>query len=288
MEERKQQLKSYVELRLPLQGMDSDALSGVLFRHGCLGIQEISEKEWIVYFPGNWSPEHLQQLFAALHQFHPQFNKEQVHIETIPHRDWNAEWRKFFKPIEATEGVWVRPPWEELPANARGLEIIIDPQMAFGTGHHETTRLMMQAMQKSTVKNASVLDLGTGSGILAILAEKMGASGVVGVDIDPEAIDNAQHNRALNRADKIEFLVGDISAVEDRLFSLVLANIHFDVLLNLALPIYHILQDEGRLILSGILQTDVNRLSYIYKHAGLVVEERFTLNEWAALVLEKM
>ncbi len=277
----------YPAIRLSLQGVDSDVLSGILFQAGCTGIEELSDEEWRVYFPGNWQPQDLQQFLAAVKALHPTFDEQQVVLERIPRQDWNREWRKYFKPIEAGEGIWVRPPWEALPPQAAGLEIIIDPQMGFGTGHHETTRLMMKAMQKTVMKNASVLDLGTGSGILAILAEKMGAHPVMGVDIDPDAIDNARHNQMLNHTEHIEFLVGDISVVGERTFSLVLANIRFDVLLDLALPVSHALTDNGRLILSGILSDDVNRLSYIYKHAGFVLQERLIMHEWAALILEK-
>lgn len=279
--------KSYYELHLPAAGFDADALAGMLHQSGCLGIQEVDDDNWIAYLPGNWSPEHFRNLFRSLKQINPEFNPESTQLEKLPYRDWNAEWRKYFEPFEAVQGCWIRPPWERLPEGAAGMEIIIDPQMAFGTGHHETTRLMMQAMKSMPFKDASVLDLGTGSGILTIFARKSGARQVIAIDNDPEAIANARHNAALNNSGEIDFRVGDISLTEGKNFPLILANIHFEVLANLPLHFYRALENGGKLLISGILQSDVARISYLYKQAAFLVLEQFDLNEWSALLWEK-
>lgn len=281
------QVRSYYELRLPLAGFDADALSGMLHQLGCLGIRELDESQWIVYLPGNWVPEHFQNLFRWLGQMNDQFDREAVQLEKLPYRDWNAEWRKHFEPFEVADGYWIRPPWETLPQNAAGKEIIIDPRMAFGTGHHETTRLMMQAMSKIPLEDARVLDLGTGSGILAIFARKLGARQAIGIDHDQEAIDNARHNARLNKVSNLDFQVGDISLVEGETFPIILANIHFEVLAGLALHFYRALESGGKLLLSGLLQTDVPRISYIYKQAAFLLLDRFNLGEWSALMWEK-
>ena len=164
---------------------------------------------------------------------------------------------------------------------------MIDPQMAFGTGHHETTRLMIQVMQQIPLAGERVLDLGTGSGILAILARKQGAASVLGIDNDPDAIDNARHNALLNQVDQIDFQVGDIGLISGDTFPVILANIHFEVLKDLALQFYHALPAGGRLVVSGLLKPDVNRLSYVYKHAGLLMLDRLDLKEWSAIIWEK-
>ncbi|RMH96325.1 MAG: 50S ribosomal protein L11 methyltransferase [Calditrichaeota bacterium] len=277
--------KEYIELHLPIGGFDTDALSGILYMAGCMGIQELEDAgEWLVYLPGDWTPEHMGQLLSRLQQVNPDFDPESARFEKLPYRDWNAEWKQYFVPIEAAPGIWVRPPWHPLPEEAGGTEVIIDPQMAFGTGHHETTRLMIQAMQTLPMQGATVLDLGTGSGILAILARKLGAGRVLAVDIDPEAIANARHNAALNQVEDIDFVVGDISVAEGRRFSIILANIEFGVLAGLALHFYQLLEPGGNLLLSGLLKEDVSRLSYIYKQAGLYVADKWVMNEWVAVV----
>ena len=279
--------KSYYELHLPLAGFDADALSGLLHQSGCLGILETDADIWVAYLPGNWTPEHFQNLFRSLREINIKFNPENAQLEKLPYRDWNAEWRTYFAPFQVVEGCWIRPPWEALPRDAVGEEIIIDPQMAFGTGHHETTRLMMRAMHSISFKNARVLDLGTGSGILAIYAEKLGAARVTAIDIDAEAIANARHNAGLNKAANLNFHAGDISVIDGQTFPLILANIHFEVLAALPLHFYRALEDGGRLLISGLLQSDVPRISYLYKQAAFLMLERFDLDEWTALLWEK-
>lgn len=279
--------KEYYELQLPLEGFDADVLSGWLHQNGCLGIYEASPEAWIVYLPGDWPPSRLENLLQGLTLLNPAAQKSSLRLDKQPYQDWNSEWRKFFEPFPAADGVWIRPPWREAAGAEGAIELVIDPQMAFGTGHHETTRLMILAMQQLRVAGQRVLDLGTGSGILAILAYKLGASAVLGIDNDPDAIDNARHNARLNRAEAVDFRVGDIGLIGRETFPMILANIHFEVLNDLALQFYHALPEGGQLAVSGLLKPDVNRLSYVYKHAGLLMLDRLDLKEWSAIIWEK-
>ncbi len=279
--------KTYFELHMPLAGFDPDVLSGMLHQSGCLGIFEKSPDEWIVYLPEEWSPEHFQQLFTELRGLNMNFLPNAVQLEKLPYENWNAEWRQYFKPAAIGKGIWVRPPWEHLPDGVQAEEIIIDPQMAFGTGHHETTRLMVQAMQSLPLKGERLLDLGTGSGILAIVARKIGAQHVVGIDIDADAIANAEHNLQLNRETNVEFLVGNISCVTGRTFPVILANIQFHILAPIADALYHALKNGGRLIVSGILKEDTGKFACIYQRIGFKLIGQSTLNEWAAMVFTK-
>ena len=280
--------KTYYELHLPIDGFDIDRLSGLLHQSGCLGIRELDAEEWIVYLPGEWNPEQLQNLMVSLHQNNPGFDPRKAQFEKLPYSDWNSEWRKYFTPVEIVKNLWVRPPWENLPAAVTAEEIIIDPQMAFGTGHHETTRLMMQAMQKLNFTEKQVLDLGTGSGILALFARKLGASHITGIDIDPEAIANATHNLALNKIDHVDYFTGDISLVEGKAFPIILANIQFNVLSKIGGQLFNLLNAGGKLITSGLLTVeDTPRLTEIYQQAGLQLLDQITLNEWAAITWQK-
>ena len=277
-----QKLKEYQELIITLNGQDKDLLSGLFQQAGCLGILENSDATWTVYFPGDWQRDQFQNLASALQRAFPDFITNQLSLDRKPYRDWNAEWKKFFTPKEMVPGVWVRPPWEDLPPDAKGYRLIIDPQMAFGTGHHETTRLMMMILLEHSPANKRILDLGCGSGILAILAKQLGAKSVLRVDHDPEAIDNARHNAKLNNCAGISFSVGEIDAVQGE-FDIVLANIHFDVLKDIATPLKAHLAPGGLLFLSGLLQTDLPATFDIYEAAGFQNFERLNLQEWAAL-----
>ncbi len=279
--------KMYFALNLPVSGFDTDRLSATLHQKGCLGILESSAAEWTVYLPGDWTPEHFHQLFLELRRINMQFLPDAVHLEKLPFRDWNAEWRKYFQPAPLGKGLWVRPPWQPLPAGIIAQEIIIDPQMAFGTGHHETTRLMVAAMETLELRDLSVLDLGTGSGILAIAARKMGAHAVIGIDIDPDAIANAEHNLQLNRERGVEFIVGNISCVTGRVFPVILANIQFHILAPIADALYQTLAPAGRLVVSGILATDAEAFIQCYRRVGFRLLEQQEMGEWAAMIFTK-
>lgn len=280
--------KTYFELSLPVSGFNADRLSGLLHQAGCLGIFEASPDEWIVYLPDTWHPEDTDQLMISLKAINQTFDPEECQFEKLPYQDWNAEWRKFFKPLEIIDNLWVRPPWETQPDLSNAEEIIIDPQMAFGTGHHETTRLMMEAMQKIELNRKTVLDLGTGSGILAIFAQMRGAARVLGIDIDPVAIENAHHNLKLNNKDHIEYAAGDIALVGRDTFPVILANIQYHILSDITSALIEALIPGGKLIVSGILIVeDVPRLKAEYEAAGLSCVDQINLNEWAVMIWEK-
>ncbi len=279
--------KTYYELHLPTAGFDTDQLSGSVFAAGALGVLEESDDNWIVYLPEEWQPVQIEQFLARLKSINADFDLEKVTFDKQLYQDWNAEWRKHFTPLMVTDKVCIRPPWHEISPDPDVQELIIDPQMAFGTGHHETTKLMIQAMSGLSMKNLEVLDLGTGSGILAIFSRMLGAKKALGIDIDPDAIDNARHNTELNKVDNIDYAVGDISDVEGQTFSVILANIQYHVLSKIALQLYNALEVGGILVVSGLLIEDVNRLSFLYKQAGLVALDRLSEKEWSAIIWEK-
>ncbi len=279
--------KEYFEIHLPTAGFDTDILSAELHNAGCMGIYEKSDDDWIVYLPGDWTPEHHQNIFSVLQRLNPAFDVSKLTIEKLPYQNWNAEWRKYFKPVQIGEKLWVRPPWENLPDGATGDAIIIDPQMAFGTGHHETTKLMIQLMQSLDLQEKAILDLGTGSGILAIAARKLGAASVIGIDIDPEAIDNAEHNLQLNKTNGVEVYVGNISYVVGQKFPVILANIQFHILEPIADALYECLQNEGKLLISGILATEAERFVSIFQRIGFTPESQSTLGEWSGILFTK-
>jgi ribosomal protein L11 methyltransferase len=270
-----------------LKGFDKDILSSVLFAEGCSGVEEYSDDTWLVYLSGSLGRNKISSLCNRLLSLNPNILPEQILVTSHKEENWNAEWQKHFQPLRIGRFTWVAPPWDLPDLKEGDILVQIDPQMAFGTGSHETTQLMIRAMEKYCHEGMSVLDAGAGSGILAILASKLGASRVIGFDIEPEAIENARHNARLNQVASIDFRLGGEQVIPDERFDLILANINRNTLIRF-IPILKLhLKPDGVLILSGILLTDEPDLAKVYED-GFNCQERLTENEWIALVLKKI
>lgn len=278
-------MQNFIEINIPLKGFQTDELSGILHLEGCLGIYEKSQNEWRIYFNSNWTPDHSKNLFFRLKELNSNFKKDDLTVSEIPSSDWNTEWKKYFKPIQPVKNIWIRPPWERLP-DAKGIELIIDPQMAFGTGHHETTALMIDLMNQFSFREFDVLDVGTGSGILAILANKLGAKSVMAIDNDFEAIVNAKRNLKLNGISNITAICQNIQSFTDLNFSLILANINFDILTSHIEKLKNLLKKKGKIIISGILSEETEQIKSIYVSNGLKLIQEKKLGEWAGMVWE--
>lgn len=277
-------MAQYSQIRLELSGFNRDILSTVLFREGCSGIEEYSENVWLVSFRNVLSSESFAHLLARLRQLNPALQPDRVLMSTYPVEDWNADWKKHFKPLKAGQRIWVAPPWEQPELQPGELLVLIEPQMAFGTGSHETTQLMIESLEKHLRPQMSVLDAGCGSGILAILAKMLGAGVVFGFDIEPEAIENARHNAELNRVRRIEFRTGDQSVIPEQQFDLVLANINRQVLLEMLPVLTGRLAENGVLVLSGILIGDEKTMREALTPSFVVVD-KLQKGEWLALVI---
>lgn len=279
--------KTYYQIRMNLQGFDKDILSAVLFAEGCSGVEEFAEDTWLVYLDGTQDRQKLAALCNRITALNPDMQPDQLLVTSHEAEDWNSEWKKHFQPLRIGEHIRVAPPWD-LPELKKGdILIQIDPRMAFGTGSHETTKLMIRAMEKYCQGEISVLDAGTGSGILAILARKLGAKRVFGFDIEPEAIENAIHNARLNQIDDIDFRLGDEQVIPGEKFDLILANINRNTLIALIPVLKKYLKQNGILIISGILQSDEPAMDDVIQD-GFELWERLIENEWSVLVLKKI
>jgi ribosomal protein L11 methyltransferase len=276
----------YTKLRLELTGFDKDILSAELFQAGSSGIEEISENLWIAYFTKKMEIPVLTSLLTRLRQINPVFQETQILSSTEKNQDWNSEWKKYFRVQKVGQRIWISPPWDKPSVPQEEILLIIDPQMAFGTGTHESTQLVMITLEKYIKEGFSVLDVGTGSGILAILAKKLGAGYTLAFDIDQCAIDNAKHNAFLNNTADIDFLIGNQKVIPGNNFNIILANINQQVLIEMIPVLVDHLASHGKLILSGILQTDKNKMLSAIP-SGLKVLEDPQKNEWLAIVLEK-
>jgi ribosomal protein L11 methyltransferase len=205
----------------------------------------------------------------------------------IPKANWNEEWEKNFSPVYVDDLVCIRAHFHPAPDNVKH-DIVITPKMSFGTGHHDTTWLMSKTLFSLGLNNKSVLDMGCGTGILAILARQLGATAVTGIDIDDWSIENSIENAEVNHINDIEFKKGDASLLPKKeTFDVILANINKNVLKQDMASYFNALKKEGYLLLSGFFISDVEELKDLAVKTGFSFIENYGRNEWAVIKLRK-
>jgi len=207
----------------------------------------------------------------------------------LENQDWSMTWRQFFRPQQITDGLTVVPAWTPPPSEFAGKVLRIDPGPAFGTGQHPTTRLCLAAMEGvSPSRSWTMLDVGTGSGILAIYGARLGARKIVGIDTDPEALQWAEKNIDLNG------LTGSVALSSQPLdrqtgaFSLITANLTLETILGLLPDFPRLLERSGALILSGLLEEQVRRVQEELPNQGFHQTGLRSMEEWACLVVKKV
>ena len=201
-------------------------------------------------------------------------------VKEIEQENWNATWEENFKPIQVDDACVVRAPFHDTPAV--NYDIVIEPKMSFGTGHHETTFMMLKHILENDFKGKSVLDMGSGTGVLAILAAMKGASPVEAIDIDNWCYLNAKENVERNGFPNIQVLEGDASLLEGKKFDVIIANINRNILLA-DIPKYaKCLHPGGSLFLSGFYQEDLNMISGKCEEHSLKFEKNLEKNNWVA------
>lgn len=215
-----------------------------------------------------------------------------VTTRRIAEEDWANAWKPFFPVLHVGERMVVVPAWRRHRRRDDDIVIRLDPGLAFGTGTHPTTRLCLTALEPLVKAGARVLDVGTGSGILAIAAAQLGAGRVFGLDIDPLAVAAARANVKLNRLSrKIVVREGspdDSAAIGAELaFDLVLCNVTARVNARLAGPLAEVLAPTGAIVISGILAQDFSTVVTAFERAGLAVRQRYEEEDWTAAVLER-
>ncbi len=209
-----------------------------------------------------------------------------VTCQLVKEEDWANNWKKYYKPTKIGDRIVIKPVWEEYEAAENELLIELDPGMAFGTGTHETTRMCILALEKYVKADTTVFDIGTGSGILAIAAAKMGANHVVGVDLDPVAVDSAKENVALNNLNNIEILEGNLMDVVEGKGDLIIANILAEIIVILVDQVMDCLKKGGIFIASGIIKDRENMVAEKLKNSGFAIKETLYDGEWVCIVSE--
>lgn len=215
-------------------------------------------------------------------------NHDEVKIsytyKEMPNINWNEEWEKNFQPINVEDKVLIRAEFHE----SQGLEeeIIIQPKMSFGTGHHATTYLMIQQMMDMDFQGKKVLDMGCGTSVLAIYAKKKGATDVLGIDIDEWAVENSRENAERNNTPmRVELGTADNLGQEN--FEIILANINRNILIS-DIPRYvEVLEPGGSLLLSGLCFFDVDDILQVCNEQNLQLQKKLQREEWVSLLLTK-
>lgn len=305
--------KQWLEVQIITTSEAVEAITGILYNTGVQGVsildpKDVEEKikspglDWIEEYPISLDDsaiikayykdsekfkhdlQYIKESVMNLDKFGIDKGEGKVTVKSVNEEDWANNWKKYYKPTKIGEKIVVKPTWEEYSANKGEIVVELDPGMAFGTGTHETTRLCVRALEKYVNKDAIVFDIGTGSGILAIAAAKLKAQKVVGVDLDPVAVDAAKKNSKLNNLENIEILHGNLIDVVKGKANIVVANILADIIKVLTEDIKTVLVDGGYFISSGIILDRKDDVIAKLEKCGFKIEEVNVDGEWCCIV----
>jgi len=227
----------------------------------------------------------LQALLTELQTKGAQISSFELSL--LPQQNWNATWEAQFEPVIINEQLRIVAPFHDLPP-AEGIEIKILPKMSFGTGHHQTTHLICQNMLSLDMQDKKVLDMGAGTGVLAILAERLGAAHISAVEIEEWSAENILENVALNGSTKIQAIHGGAPEIPAMAYDIILANINKNVLLE-QLPVYsQVVVSGGLLMLSGFFVTDAPDLIAAAAQVGFEWVRTDARENWAVVLLKKL
>lgn len=271
-------MPNYIQITFEnIQSDTQEMLIAVLAESGFDGFEEIDNTLKAFISEEQYDKESLNSFLEILSiPF-----KEKI----IPEQNWNQLWESNFQPVVVENFVGIRAYFHE-PIKNVAHEIIITPKMSFGTGHHATTYMMIQAMQKLDFTSKSVFDFGTGTGVLAILAEKLGAKDITAVDNDEWSISNAQENINENKCSKIKIEKSN-SLSSNTKYDIILANINKNVILENLYSLSMHLNDNGILLLSGLLSTDEQEILLALEENFLIFSATIKRDNWICLQCNK-
>jgi len=272
----------WIEINIAVSPIILEELSFAFFNMGCEGINE-NEENFTLYFSKDlWDDSKKNELNSILAK--KEISASKISYSSLKAENWNENWKENFKTFRVGENIIVKPDWESYQAKTDEHVVTIIPKMAFGTGHHETTQLILKQLEGIIKPGMSVLDAGTGTAILAIYCALMGAEKITAFDTDPIAIDNAQENTSLNNvADKIDLQCASLGDIKSENYDLIIANINRNVLLELAASFTRYAKEGTFLVLSGLLHTDEETILKLYNKEGWQLQSSDALGEWIAL-----
>jgi ribosomal protein L11 methyltransferase len=278
--------EGFIEVDIAADPPLAENLVAIFSQLGFEGFWEDEETLRCYISASRWTPRFLEevQATAALVARSSSSPSPRILVRNIEDRNWNADWEKTIQPIRVSDRIIVTPSWHHVSGDPGDIVLTIDPKMSFGTGYHETTRLMLRLMESAVRPDMTILDIGTGTGVLAIAGIKLGCSSAVACDTDEWSYENARENAGVNAvADRLTVILGDIGQTPRRLYDLVIANIQLNVILPILGEMRARCARGGLLLLSGLLLKDEDEILSSLGAIGFTIHERLTENDWLAL-----
>ena len=277
--------KNFNVFRITSTPFRPELMSGLLWELDLEGITE-EDNFILVYIDEgiNITSEKIEQLLNGLvnEGFLEKFTIEK---NTVENKNWNEIWEKSREVIRISDKIVIKPTFKEYIPQTNELVLTIDPKMSFGTGEHQTTQLVLNLLERYVKPGMKVLDVGSGTGVLAITAVKLGAASAVAVDNDGWCYENCKENAELNNvSNSIKIITGDIKNVDEKGFDLVLANIQKNILLEILDDLKMKIKENGILILSGLLLKDEEEIMISYSDSGFTFVEKSVKDDWISLV----
>lgn len=267
----------YTKIRIETSGLPEFLPEILVAKLAEMGAESFQEEEGFLFAYAQSAEIDELELAAFLTQMLVNYE-----MEEIPPQNWNQKWEENFRFIEIDDKVLIHAKFHEVEKEYPYV-IQIHPKMAFGTGHHQTTRLVIRHMLEMDFKGKSLMDFGTGTAVLAILGKKMGAENILGIDIDEWAVNNSLENIKINDANDIEICKGNGDELPDVRYDVILANVNRNALLDRKEILVSHLAENGELILSGLLETDLEDIRNAYEQSGLKFETVKQEDEWIAI-----
>jgi ribosomal protein L11 methyltransferase len=291
-QDRRSREPDWLQVSFAIEAFAHEALSRFLFDLGCTGITVEEEGDYTLraFFraqdEGATLVPKITSFLCDLKSIFPDLAPPKIQWGKIADQDWSVRWRSFFQPVRITPALLVVPPWEPAVPGSGTYVIRIDPGLAFGTGQHATTQMCLESMESLSLgRSWTMLDVGTGSGILAIYAAMLGATRILAIDTDRDALKSAGENTDLNGlATAIEFSSQPLETLSGS-FSLIMANLILGTILDLIPHLQRLLAPDGYLVLSGIMRGQVDELGEKIVLAGLQTERTSYRMDWACLVV---
>lgn len=276
---------SVFELSIPAC-VDTAELAGVLACPEFLGAWE--EDGSVVLYWNEKRAEILQQVRSAVSALGVELPEGSIRFQSVPAQDWNAKWVASVQPIRIGRRTGIRPSWATMDMPEDGVELIIDPKQAFGTGHHATTQLILEWLEEVMwLPGMRVLDVGTGSGILAMAALRLGATNALGIDVDATALDCAREYAEVNAFnDELELRCCPTDALPAQSFGVILANLDRKTILQVYVEFLRMRGPHTQLVVSGLLEEDESEIVQRLEEQGWVRRSVWKRDGWIAIQLE--
>jgi ribosomal protein L11 methyltransferase len=280
--------RDWIEVSITSQA-DAGELLGFLGDRDVTGAWQENGRIHLYWPADRWSPALVEELQQALRRLSPESERSVIQVAAVPDRDWNEQWARTVTPIRIGRRLVVRPSWagaDEVALRPGEIELVLDPKQAFGTGHHATTQLLVEWLEEVVRGGERLLDVGTGSGILAMVAIRLGAASALGIDHDPVSIDCAREYAAVNKfGPELTFQMGTLEQVLEGQFDLIVANLDRGTLLESVDRFAPFLRRGARLLISGLLVEDRLELAQAFAAAGGAVRSWREREGWLALDL---